>query len=85
MIQPTKYLDLNTCVVAIATEVLVALRLNQYMPYDELLGFVQSKISDNARFNFPLSLDLLFLLGLVEYHDETDSIGLADKIAEAAI
>jgi hypothetical protein len=83
MIEPAKYLDLNTCVVGISAEVLVALRLNQFMRYDELLGFVQSKMSDNARFNFPLSLDLLFLLGLIEYHDETDSIGITDKIAEA--
>jgi hypothetical protein len=82
MIQPTKYLDLNVCVVGIAAEVLVALRSNQNMHYCELMGFVQSRMSDAARFNFSLALDLLFLFGLIDYHDDTDSIRLVENNAE---
>jgi hypothetical protein len=78
MIRPTKYLDLNTCVVVIAAEVLAALRSNRVMRYDELLGLVQTKLSEAVRFNFPLSLDFLYLLGLIEYDDNTDSIGVVE-------
>lgn len=85
MIQPTKYLDLNTCVVGIAAEVLVSLRKNQFMRYDELLKLIQTKMSDAVRFNFPLSLDLLFLLGLIEYYEETDSLGVVGASEKAAV
>ena len=83
MILPTKYLDLPTCVLGVSAEVLVALRQNRLMQYDELLGQVQAKLPSGARFNFPMSLDLLYLLGQIEYHEETDSIGLVEAAQKA--
>ena len=82
MIQPTKYLDPDTSIIAVSTEVLEALRKQPALKYDELQGVVQSSLPDGARFNFPLALDLLYLLGLVDYFDDSDSIGATYSVGE---
>jgi hypothetical protein len=83
VINPTRYLDLNTCVIGVAAEVLWVLRRNQVMPYAELLAAVQSRTSEAVRFNFPLSLDFLYLVGQIDYDDDADAIVLADLQSHA--
>lgn len=82
MIRPTKYLDLDTCVLNVAAQIVSSLRRNGVMKYDELLTRLQNIISDAVRFEFVLALDLLFLLGKINYDSDSDSIALAGQEGE---
>lgn len=74
MIRPTKYLDLDACVVNIAAHVLSELSSTNVMTYDELLKSVETTLTPRARNEFVFALDLLYLLGRVSYHEETDTL-----------
>lgn len=82
MIRPTKYLDLNTCVIRVAAEMLALLKGAEAIKYAELLGRLQIELSDTVQFEFVAALDLLYLLGKVEYHADSDSIVLTSKMSE---
>ena len=74
MIRPTKYLDLDACVVNIAAHVLSRLSSTNVMTYDELLKSVVTSLTPRAKNDFVLALDLLYLLGRVSYHEESDTV-----------
>ena len=74
MIRPTRLLDLDACVVNVAAHVLTRLSVVSVMTYDELLASVETDLTPRARNDFVLALDLLYLLGRIGYHDETDTI-----------
>jgi len=79
MIRPTKYLDLNTCIVRIAAIVLSELQLSHMIPLSELATIVRSRAGDGARFNFLPALSFLFLVGKLDYDDNSDTILFLDK------
>jgi hypothetical protein len=74
MIRPTKYLNLNTCVLRIAAQILLELRDARIIPLDELDATIRSQIGDTARFNFIPALSFLFLLGKLDYDDKADVV-----------
>ena len=74
MIYPTKYIDLDTCVLRIAALILHELRQSSAIPVDELDHLVRSNIGDSARFNFLSTLNFLFLLGQIDYDEKSDTI-----------
>jgi hypothetical protein len=82
MIQPAKYLDLNTCVLRVAAEILLELQDSKVIPLDELNAVICSQVGDAARFNFIPSLSFLFLLGKLDYDSEADVILFLDKKQE---
>lgn len=77
MIRPTKYLDVDSCVLNSAAHILVLLSSAGAMQYDDLLRATQVATSKKVRFEFVLALDLLYLLGKVEYHEDLDALTLA--------
>jgi hypothetical protein len=79
MIRPTKYLDLNTCVLRVAAIVLSELRLSRAMPLDELDAIVRSRAGESARFNFLPALSFLFLTGKLDYDDDADAVLLSKE------
>ena len=85
MIRPTRYLDLDACVINVAAHVLARLSVVSVMTYDELLKSVEISLTPRARNEFVLALDLLYLLGRISYHEETDTLcamilhGMAEK------
>ena len=74
MIRPTKYLDLDSCVLNIAAHVLRKLSSSVVLTYDEVLRSVETTLTPRARTDFPLAIDFLFLLGRVNYDEGTDTL-----------
>lgn len=83
MIRPTKYLDLNTCVLNVAATVLPKLQEDRMIPLEELDATVRSCIGDTARFSFLSALNFLFLLGKLDYDKETDTVVFLDLESES--
>lgn len=79
MIRPTKYLDLNTCVLRVAAIMLSELRLSRAMPLNELDAIIRSRVGDSARFNFLPALSFLFLVGKLDYDDDADAVLLGKE------
>jgi hypothetical protein len=74
MIRPTKYLDLDTCVLRVAAVVLEEICGSSAMPIGEVTSRVCSRLGDTARLNLMPALGLLYLLGVLDYHDEADAV-----------
>jgi len=74
MIRPTKYLDLESCVINVAAHILSRLSDVGVSTYDELLKSVETSLTPRAKSEFILALDLLYLLGRVSYQEETDTL-----------
>ncbi|KKM72178.1 hypothetical protein LCGC14_1423120 [marine sediment metagenome] len=72
MIRPTRHLDLNTCVLNVATKVADRLRREGPAKYALLLDAIQDELGSSAKIQFPLSVSLLYLLGVVEYDEKAD-------------
>jgi hypothetical protein len=73
MIKPGKHLNLNVCVVRIATIVLAHLQRYRVEGCTTLLKKVKDAAGDDAEIWFLPALDFLFLLGRVDYHPKTDT------------
>jgi hypothetical protein len=74
MIRPTKYLDLDACVLNVAAHILSRMSEVSVLTYDEMLKSVETNLTARARNEFVLALDLLFLLGRISYQEETDTL-----------
>ena len=72
MIRPTRHLDLDTCVLNVATRVAHRLRKDGPAKYGLLLDMIQDELGPPAKFQFPLAVGLLYLLGTVDYNEEAD-------------
>lgn len=76
MIQPHKYLDLNTSILSLGGLILNILKEHNSIKYDELLNkVVISKGIDSERVFIP-TLSFLYLLGKLEYRRDLDTIEL---------
>jgi hypothetical protein len=86
MIRPTKYLDLDACVLNVAAHILSRMSEVSVLTYDEMLNSVETNLTPRARNEFVLALDLLFLLGRISYQEETDTLCavLPEKVAANA-
>jgi len=82
MIRPTKYLDLNTCVLRTAAVMLSELQQSQAILLNELDMIVRSRIGETARFNFLPALSFLFLVGKLDYDDNADALFSLDDRRE---
>ena len=76
MIKPTKHMDLNTCVLSVAASILVELQRTKAIPLDELDEAIQARIDATAQLNFIPALNMLYLLGSIDYDTEADAIVL---------
>jgi hypothetical protein len=87
MIRPSKYTDLNICILNVGS--LILERLAKYGPtkYDDIVMNLKEELGDNARFQVGPSLNLLYLLGLIEYDQNSDTIfrennSIGEKLSE---
>lgn len=76
MLLPHRFLDLDTCVLGVSASVISQLKRKHSMPYDRLLAAIKDVYGDVANHQLPLALDLLFLLGSIDYERGSDSITL---------
>jgi hypothetical protein len=70
------HLDLNTCVLAVAAELLSMLRVDGVVRYPEICEEIEKRYGAQGKVQLPLALSLLYLLGLAEYEDGADAISL---------
>lgn len=76
MIIPRKYLDPDVSVLRVSAEILSILQESGSLLHDELRERSIRGLPEKARHGFPSALDLLFLVGLVDYADSADAIVL---------
>jgi hypothetical protein len=76
VITPTKYLKLEVCTLNVAANAIEILRTHGAMKYVELHDRLVHDLGDGTRYEFLNALGLLFLLGRVEYVDDSDSLCL---------
>ncbi len=72
MIRPSKHSHPDLTVMHAATVILARLRKSRVESFDSLRALLRDQIA-GADFLFMPTLDLLFLLGLVEYRPKVDS------------
>jgi len=73
MLRPSKHSHPDQTVVNVALLILKRLRHRRLEEFDSLLKFVKKSISGGDVLYLP-SLNLLYLLGLVEYRPKTDAL-----------
>ena len=73
MILPAKHLDLNSCVLRTASILLSKLQSSRVCTYADLRASL-AMIGDDVEVSFVHAVHLLFLLGRVDYHPQTDSL-----------
>lgn len=74
MIRPTKYMDPNTSILNVSAEVLAELMKTSIRTLQELDELVQTRIEEKARINFIPAINLLYLIGCIDYDVETDAV-----------
>lgn len=72
MIRPAKHLNLNTCVLRVASRLLARLQRERICRFNELRDSV-SDLGEDADVVFLPTIHFLYLLGRVDYHPQTDS------------
>jgi len=73
MIRPDRHTNIDLSVINISAYMLTQLNAFYEISYDDLLSKVIDNIGEGAKDNYPYALNFLFLLGRVEYIEETDS------------
>lgn len=72
MIKPSKHSNPDQTIIAVSALLLNRLSKAGVEEYDKLEDLVGSKV-DGGKYLFLPSLNLLYLLGLVEYHKKSDT------------
>jgi len=75
MIKPTKFLNLNNCVLKIASEIISLMKQDKTISYTLLYNTLKNKY-DDFDYMFLPSLDFLFLLGIIKYTPSSDCLEL---------
>jgi len=78
MIKPTKHSHPDKTVIYVSFIMLKELRKKRVIGYSDLFQFIKDKVT-SGEFLFMPTLNLLFLLGLIEYKAKTDSIEYIEK------
>lgn len=73
MLRPNKHTHPDKTIVNMSFLLLTYIKKNRLEKYDILLEYAKKSV-EGGNFLFLPALNLLFLLGLVEYHTKTDSI-----------
>ena len=73
MIKPDRHINPDTSVLNIGAFILKRLNAFYDISYDNLLKEVTNNIGEEAKENYPYAINFLFLLGKIEYIENTDS------------
>lgn len=76
MIRPTKSMNLDMCLLNCSASIIECLAGETALKYDALVSRLIREHGEQARFQLPHALSLLFLLGAVEYFADADSVRL---------
>jgi len=72
MLRPTKHSHPDSTVVGVSLVLLARLRAKRVESFDDLRGFARGRVRGASSLFLP-ALNLLYLLGVVEYRPKTDS------------
>ncbi len=76
MLAPTKHTNIKYSVIYIAGKILVFLKKENLIKYDDLKELIVKEIGVKAKNNIDFSLTFLFALGKLEYIKEIDVISI---------
>lgn len=76
MIKPTKFLDLDNCLISVVTDILEILLRDKSVPYNYLYEVLKKKYKKKLDYIFLPSIDFLFLIGKLNYSPSTDCLEL---------
>jgi hypothetical protein len=79
MLQPTKYLNLRTCLLNVASIMISELGEQRVLRLSELDEKIRADAGESANFNFLPALNFLFLTGVLDYDVASDSVYLLTK------
>ncbi len=74
MIRPTKHMKLEQCTLSVAALLLQEIKQLLVIPLVQLDDLVSLRLGDAALANLQNALNLLYLIGLIEYDDSSDVI-----------
>ncbi len=72
MITPTKYMNLDYSLLYVSAMLISEFNKQPIITYDELLQITFNKIGKQAKEITPYALNFLFLLGIIDYHNDLD-------------
>lgn len=67
-------MNLSQCSLRVAAVILGELRSLYALPLPDVEPLIRSHVGDEARAHVPVALNVLFLLGLANYQDSSDSL-----------
>lgn len=73
MLQPFKHLDLDLSVLRIAAIVLRELQRRRLLAFENVRALVLRRVGQDGELILLPALNLLYLLGCLEYHPKSDS------------
>ena len=76
MLTPTKFLNLDTCIIKISSEILSLLLEKKSITFSELQSKLVEDSNEDYKYNLLTSLDFLFLLGKIKYSPKNDRLEL---------
>ncbi|WP_346917380.1 ABC-three component system middle component 8 [Clostridium sp.] len=76
MIKPHKYLDIDSCVLRTGSLILKEMINSKVISYTELYSKIYKIVGQNVEYTFLPSLNFIYLLGKIEYHEENDMLEL---------
>ena len=71
-------MNLDNSIINITALMLVLLKKQKIIEYSELLEKTQSVLGEDIKYNFLQSLNLLYLLGKINYYPESDLFELIE-------
>tara|TARA_B100000809_G_C15139184_1_gene532158 strand:- start:6707 stop:6946 length:240 start_codon:yes stop_codon:yes gene_type:complete len=71
LLKPNKNSHPDLTVLAVSSFLLKKMKKKRVMPYSDLYGALK-KHNGKTTFLFDVSLEFLFILGLIEYHEKND-------------
>jgi len=87
MLKPTKHLQIDKSLIYLASQILRQVEKNTIIEFNVLCDHLKKKYSNESKFLeiSPLivpSLDLLYILGLIEYYEKTDSFAFCGGLCK---
>lgn len=76
MIKPSKFLDLESCVINISGEIIKVLLEQKSIRYKDLYNILHKIYNKELEYKLLSAIDFLFLLGILEYSPIKDSLEL---------
>ena len=82
MIRPTKYMNLQTNLLSISAEILAELMKVNIISLQELDEVIQDRLGERVRTYFVPAINFLFLLGRVDYDNDSDAVFYTPKYGQ---